>query len=134
MSTHKEHYIRLIQIVADDGSLIMQPVDIQGDATLQDLWYVTDRKDNAIATCTKAAEAGKKHFIVAVIAGYSDVSVEKLITVKDGATEIMYGKTSIPITPAKPLKGTSGNLVSASIPASGAAGTIGIVTMIGFTE
>ena len=97
-------------------------------------WAARDSKDNALATASQAGEADKKHYITGVAAGYSAAKVG-LLQIKDGATVIFehYVNTAFDLSFPAPLKGTSGNAVSAELAASGAAGNIGKVNLIGFT-
>jgi len=97
-------------------------------------WIVKANADNAAATATKAASPGQAHYITAVAAGFS-AAATKLLQVKDGDTVIFEA----PINTAgtfhfpSPIRGTTGNAVSAVLAASGTAGTIGYVNLVGFT-
>lgn len=95
-------------------------------------WIVTATGDNAIATATKAAEAGKSHYVVAISATYNDSTINNLVALKDGANTV--GNFHVGnIVFSKPLKLTAGNAVSVSLPASGTLGKVGAVTIVGFT-
>ena len=97
-------------------------------------WSVTVTADNAAATATKAAEARKAHYITGIHASFSAALI-KLLTLKDGTTVIgnFYVHNQRDILFAKPVRITEGALAEASLAASGAGGTIGAVTMTGFT-
>jgi hypothetical protein len=96
-------------------------------------WIKNDSKDNAVATATKAASPGNTQCLDGVIAGFTtNPAVPKLLTIKDGTTTIaeFYFLNSAYI----PLHGVicgEGNAVSAEIEASGVAGNLGKVALIG---
>jgi hypothetical protein len=97
-------------------------------------WIVTDSKDNATATATKAAAAtGNIYCLDMVAASFkTDPSVPVLLTVKDGNTVIFsyYVRNAVNI----PLYGvmcTKGNAVSAVLAASGTGGNYGEVALVG---
>lgn len=97
-------------------------------------WVEKANADNAAATATKAAAAGQTHYITGVAASFS-ATASALLQIKDGSTvifeQVVYDHVEIKFD--TPLKGTSGNAVSAVLAASGTAGTIGYVNLIGFT-
>jgi hypothetical protein len=97
-------------------------------------WVVTASADNAAATATRAAEAGKTHHITAVFASFSGAATQ-LLQIKDGAAVIaeQYVYSSAVITLPKPIEVTEGNAVSAVLAASGGLGVLGKVNLSGFT-
>lgn len=97
-------------------------------------WCVTASADNALATATKAAAADKAHYISGIAAGYSAAKVG-LLQVKDGAEVIFehYVDTAFDLSFPAPLKSTRGNAISAELAASGTAGVLGKVNLVGFT-
>lgn len=98
-------------------------------------WSITATADNAAATATRAAEAGKSHYITAIFGSFSAAAI-KLATLKDGTTVIgnyyVHNADSVPL--ARPLKITSGAAAELSLAASGTAGVIGAVTLKGYTR
>lgn len=104
----------------------------QGDHMVSE-WVENATADDAVATASRAAESGKTHYITAIIASYSATS-EGQVNVKDGGSSIFtvdcYDDLIIPL---KPLRITPGNAVSAELDASGGAGNVGTITLIGYT-
>jgi len=98
-------------------------------------WSETASADNAVSTATRPAEAGKRHFIVAICAGFSASVGIKLLRVFDGASLIFehYFNDSIEIIFPQPLECSENTDARAEIPASGTAGVLGKVNLIGFT-
>jgi hypothetical protein len=86
-----------------------------------------------VATATRAAEAGKSHYVVAVVASYGAAQIGGL-DINDGASAVIstHVHNAAVIAFPKPLKMTEGNAVSAALGA-GAAGVVGRVNIIGFT-
>ncbi len=105
------------------------------EALPSDPWIANASADNAATTATKAAAAGKTHYITSVSASFS-LTKNALLQIKDGATVIfeheVYDQSVIHFP--TPIKGTSGNAVSAVLAASGTAGTLGKVNLVGFTK
>lgn len=97
-------------------------------------WSETTTADNAAATVTKAAEAGKSHYITSISGSFSAAAI-RLATLKDGATTKgnFHVHNQREITFDKPLKITAGAAAELSLAASGTAGVIGAVTMQGYT-
>lgn len=104
----------------------------QGDHLVSN-WIEDATATNAVATATRAAEAGKTHYITAIIASYSAAAVGDL-TFKDGAAaEFTFTVHNAEvITFAKPVPVTAGNAVSADL-AAGGASVDGNVVLIGYT-
>jgi hypothetical protein len=113
----------------------VQPVGIASEDIFIE-WTENASADNALATATHAAEAGKRHYIIGVTGGYSVANAGKTLVVKDGAATVLTlrihdtGGVMFP----KPLRGTAGNAVSAELLASGTAGQIGNVALLGYTR
>jgi hypothetical protein len=100
-------------------------------------WTAVDAKDNAVAAATKLADGlGRRHRISGVLASFSKPVQDKLLRVKDGSTVIaeMYVTNWVAAQFVQPLQASSSNAVSAELDASGAAGTVGTVTLIGYTD
>ncbi len=98
-------------------------------------WSVTDLQTAAIATATKAAEAGKSHYVTMAIAGMESGTAQR-VQLKDGTTVLATWYASQDTPPLyfdPPLKITQAALVSLNI-AAGAASVDGMVTLFGFTE
>lgn len=100
-------------------------------------WTVVANEDNAVATVTKTADGrGRCHHISGVLASFSKPVQDKLLQVKDGNTVIaeMYVTNWVAAQFPQPLRGGPSSAVSAVLDASGAAGTAGAVTLIGYTD
>jgi hypothetical protein len=95
-------------------------------------WVVKDSKDNSTATATKAAAAGKTYIITGVAAGYSSAKLGTL-EIKDDSTTIFETSVNNAIDMNLNIRITTGKAVSAVLSASGTAGVIGKVNLIGFT-
>ena len=96
-------------------------------------WTVSAEATAAAATATRAAEAGKSHYIVAVVASYGAAQVGGL-DINDGPTVVLstHVHNQLVISLPRPLKATAGNAVFATLGA-GAAGVVGRVNIVGFT-
>lgn len=105
----------------------------EGDHLVSD-WVITAEEDNALATATKAAESGKRHYIVTILASYSGTKTGNL-EVKDGSTSlfnfVIENEEVIPLS--KPLPISEGNALNVELEASGTGGELGDVTVIGYT-
>ncbi|KKN39101.1 hypothetical protein LCGC14_0746970 [marine sediment metagenome] len=98
-------------------------------------WIETDIQTAGIATATKAAEAGKSHWITKVLANMESGN-GKRVQLKFGTTVKLtwYADAGTPDKDFGPgLKVTQGALVSVNI-AAGAGGVDGVVGLVGFTE
>lgn len=96
--------------------------------------------DNAQATATHAAEAGKSHYVTGVSAAFSAAVVGALLEVKEdpgGGSEAVLYRTYVhdqrDLEFPKALKATEGLAVGAELGASGGAGTTGVVSLSGYT-
>ncbi len=100
------------------------------------IWHVIASVDNAGATATKAGEAGKQHYITAVVCGFSAAAAAKSVTIKKGSTTVAVRTFSdgVHMEFDRPIVGDYGQDVSAVLGASGAGGNIGNVTIFGFTR
>src|SRR5262245_13395248 len=98
-------------------------------------WSITVTADNAAATVTRAAEAGRVHCITSISGSFSVANAGKLMTLKDGTTVIgNYHVMSVRDVPLEfPIRLSPNTLAELSLAASGTAGQIGAVTMTGFT-
>lgn len=87
----------------------------------------------ALATATRAAEAGKSHYVTAIEASYGSAQIGTL-TVRVGATvlfvQAVHNQREIPFP--TPLKIPVGESVTAELSA-GAAGVVGRVALHGYT-
>lgn len=97
-------------------------------------WHATDRKDNALATASKAAESNVKQVITAIYAGFSAAATKTLV-IKEGATI----KITLDVVNSLSLEGlelefTDGAAVSAELTASGTIGVYGSVILNGYTR
>ena len=97
------------------------------------LWTERAEATAAAATATRAAEAGRSHYIVSVVAGYGAAQIGGL-DVSDGPTVVLstHVHNQLVISLPRPLKATAGNAVSVTLGA-GATGVVGRVNIIGFT-
>lgn len=96
-------------------------------------WYEVAQQSAGVATATRAAEAGKSHFVTGVLASYATAADIGTVEIRDGSTVMarlnVHEMASIQL--ATPLVGTPGNAVSAVL----AAGTAnGDVTLIGYSR
>jgi hypothetical protein len=98
-------------------------------------WSITVTADNAAATVTRAAEAGRQHVITSIAGSFSVANAGKLMTLKDGATVIgnYHVMTVRDKEFDKPVKLSPNSAAELSLAASGTAGQIGAVTMTGYT-
>jgi hypothetical protein len=100
-------------------------------------WVVSTSADNALATATKAADPMRCHYVVGYVAGFSG-AVQKVASLKAGGATLL----SIPIKDAgnglvifpRPIKFGRNQSVSLELPASGTAGILGYVALIGFSK
>jgi hypothetical protein len=94
-----------------------------------------DTKDNATATATQAASTGHTHYVTAILAGFSDGTTKKNLTITFGTTAqfIMPVVGSLVVPLPTPMPVTAGALVSAALAASGTGGVTGYVALLGFT-
>jgi hypothetical protein len=99
-------------------------------------WSVTTSVDNGSTVATKAAISNQSHYVTSIHAGFSAAAAGKAITLTDaGATigtfhvtnqrDILFGGEGLRIS--------TGGAVVATMVASGTGGTIGNVTMVGYT-
>lgn len=97
-------------------------------------WVEKANADNAVATAIRAAEESVTHFITGIVAAFSGTAT-KVLQVKDGNTVIFEAPVvnGLAVDLVAPLKGTPGNAVSATLAASGTAGIVGYVNLIGFS-
>ena len=97
------------------------------------LWTERAEATAAAATAVRAAEVGRTHYIVSVVASYGAAQIGGL-DVSDGPTVVLstHVHNQLVISLPRPLKATAGNAVSATLGA-GAAGVVGRVNIIGFT-
>lgn len=99
-------------------------------------WVETANADNATATATKSAPSGGiAHYVTGVAGGYSAATAGTTLLLKEGATEIArwYVHNSISEDFSSPIKLSPGTAVNLELGASGGAGTIGGVTLKGYT-
>lgn len=116
---------------ASDASGTAKVSDVHGVST----WQASGAADNATATATKTAEAGKSLFVDTILVSFSGTTaVTARLILRDGATEIgsHYVRNSDVIRLSS-LQITNGNAFTAELGASGAGGTIGNVVVIGHT-
>lgn len=99
-------------------------------------WTVTATADNGAATATKAAESGKAHYITGVSGGFSAAIAGKLMTLKNGTTVVgnFHVHNQRDISFPFPIRLDTGAAAELSLAASGAGGSIGAVTLTGFTK
>lgn len=101
-------------------------------------WTVTATATNALATATKAAVAGKRHYLTAVVASYGAATAAGLLQVKKGSTVILehYLKDTLPFVldlSKTPIETDENEAVSAEL-AAGGVGAVGKVNLVGRTE
>lgn len=97
-------------------------------------WFATERKDNAKATATKAADANQKQVITAIHAAYSNTKTATLI-IKESTTAVMTLDVVNSLSMDNlELEFAEGASVSAELAASGTAGVFGSVLLNGYTK
>lgn len=105
-------------------------------------WTVTASGTNAVATATKAAEAGKSHYIAGVSISMSAAPAasvlaevrENAATAKDQFRIPAAVFAPIVINYVRPIRIAKGLSADVTLPASGTAGVIGTVTIRGFSR
>ena len=102
-------------------------------------WIVSHQNiDNAGAYQQKNAEVGKSHYIVAAGFSFNDAAIDGLKGgLKEGAdTQLLnhFVKGSLVLEFPVPLKIIENNSIQVWLEASGTAGKLGSVWMIGFTK
>lgn len=101
---------------------------------IENPWTAKDSQDNALATATHAAATDQAHVIDYVTCSYSVAGTSGLLQVKEGSTVIeehyIHGADTIPLG----YKAAKGSAVSAELAASGTAGQIGKVNIIGHSH
>lgn len=99
-------------------------------------WVETGSADNATATATRVAYTKGYHHITKIIASYSTSSPSGLLVVKKGADTIMeyYVHGSREINFDNPIRGDFNESVSVELAASGGAGVVGKVVLVGFSD
>lgn len=119
---------RYFPIALADPSGTVQVSDVHSVSS----WAASGAADNATATATKAADAGKSLYVDLILASFSGTgAVTAKLTLRDGATEVAshYVRDSDAIR----LNGyriTAGNSFSAEL-AAGGSGVIGNVVVLG---
>jgi len=98
-------------------------------------WSITITADNAAATVQRAAEIGRVHCVVSISGSFSAAVAGKLMTLKDGTTVIgnYHVHNQRDIVFDKPVRLSPNSLAELSLAASATGGTLGAVTMTGFT-
>lgn len=98
-------------------------------------WSITATADNLAATVTRAAEAGKSHYITGLAGSFSAAVAGRLLTLADGGTTIgnFYVHNQLALSFEKPIKLTANSAAALSLAASGTVGQIGAVTLMGYT-
>ncbi len=99
-------------------------------------WCETGTGDNTQVTVTHAAESGANHVVTFVSASYSAAVAGKLLQLKDDTTVEWnaYVHNQMNVDLSKGINITAGNATSVVLAASGGAGTIGAVTVCGYTD
>lgn len=118
--------------VANHESQPLDTEDVNGAAE----WGATANQDNAVATATRAAVAGSRHYAVAVLVGFTDPAATGTYRLTVGGAAVLEGVvhgSAIVALPA-PYGATEGSALAAQLDASGAPGTLGYVTLLGFTR
>lgn len=99
-------------------------------------WVSEDSQDNAAATATKAAPgSGIAHYITSISAGFSGSVSGATLHLKEGSTVLGRWRVydSLTLSFSSPIKLTPGTVANLELAASGTPGTVGDVTMSGFT-
>lgn len=100
-------------------------------------WIETANEDNATATATRADpnSGANSHYVTSISASFSATVSGALLTLKQGSTEIgrWYVYDAFALVFPSPVKLDPSSAVSLELAASGGAGTVGAVSMTGFT-
>lgn len=99
-------------------------------------WVEDDSKDNATATASRSApKEGLSHFITSISGGYSASVSGNTLLLKQGVTVIGRWRVydSLTLSFSSPIKLEPGTVANLELEASGGAGTLGDVTMTGYT-
>ena len=103
---------------------------------------VTASQDNVLCIASKVAAAGKTHVITKILISYKTaLTAAGLVQIKDGTSIIgeyqLFNNDKIDLTNGIPdisgMPGTTGNTISVELAASGTAGNLGKITLIGYT-
>lgn len=101
----------------------------------------TDRKDNAVASITFAAVAGKRHVISDISASYTSTSTDGLLEViadqGGGGEEVLWQNVihdSDHYGFQRPILGKVGESLTLTLAASGSASNFGTVNATGWIE
>lgn len=96
-------------------------------------WFVTANLENVPVTVTKAGQPDRRHVLSRVYAGYSDGTLEGLLTIYRGTDTFIVPVIGAVYLEPDLLAG-AGEEVSAMLSAAGESGVVGRVTIIGRTE
>lgn len=99
-------------------------------------WSENDNRDNAPAIATRVASTiGKRHHVTGILASYSTARVGEVV-ITSGAQTLgrVFVHNSGEFSFPQPLIGLSSTAVTATLAASGAPGTFGAITLIGYTR
>lgn len=98
-------------------------------------WVARGGADNALATATKAAEAGRQHIVYGVTASFSAAAAGKLLTIKDGTTIVFQAYVTNQLSVHFPhgIAITPGAACAAELAASGTGAVLGDVDLHGIT-
>lgn len=99
-------------------------------------WSALGNADNALVTVTQAADArGRSHRVTTILASYSGVSTGLLRVLQAAVpiAEYVIVNNAV-INFSEPLMVGASSALSVTLAASGTAGIIGRVTVVGYTE
>ena len=99
-------------------------------------WVDTDNADNSAATATKAAAGGAlSHYITSVSGGYDATVSGADLILKHGTTEVARWQVydSFSLSFSSPIQLPPNTVANLVLDASGTGGTVGSVTMTGYT-
>lgn len=128
--------LEVVETVEPEDRLSSKYLADLGIALKQNEWAAVASATNATATATKAAEAGRRHTVTHLFAGYDGTTARTgLLTVTGfgGVTMTFVIRDAEPIS-VGPLLLPVNVAAVASLAAAGAAGVIGYVVMIGKTD
>lgn len=97
-------------------------------------WYATDRKDNATATTSIAAEPLSNHVITAIHAAYSGAKTGTLVIKEDTTAKITLEVVNSLDLDGLNIELGEGKAISAELSASGTGGVYGSVLLNGYTR
>lgn len=111
----------------DDGSSFFLPVPVSE-------WSLTATADNAVATVTRPAEVGRRHYVTG-ISGSLSATLIRLMRLLSGTTVVgsFYVHNARDVEFATPIELPENTAAALDLAASGTLGQVGAVVLRGYT-